>query len=375
MGKIDTCTKDYVKDNTIFADIFNHFLYQGEQKIVPEALFAVDTTKISVPYGVDRAGVPIQKYRDHLEILTAKTDQSAVYLLLGIENQGEVHYAMPVKCMVYDALDYASQVEKVAKSHREEKQKEKNKKEAKSGKLRTEDEHKRDVKITSGEYLTGFYKEDYLIPVITLVIYFGANEWDGPRNLHQMFAIQDKKILSYIPNYEINLLAPQEMKDEEIAQFQTDFREVMLFCKYMKDKEKLSELLNKNPAYRNMDQKAIRVIEAVANTKIQVNEKEEKGNVCEGLQGIIDDAIQEEKKKVEEEKKKAVKEKRKADKERKRAEEERKRADLAEERLRKEKTKMTLLLQLSKDGRNDDIGRISMDEEYCQQLMKEYGMM
>ena len=88
------------------------------------------------------------------------------------------------------------------------------------------------------------------------------------------------------------------MKDEEIAQFQTDFREVMLFCKYMKDKEKLSELLNKNPAYRNMDQKAIRVIEAVANTKIQVNEKEEKGNVCEGLQGIIDDAIQEEKKKA-----------------------------------------------------------------------------
>ena len=47
-----------------------------------------------------------------------------------------------------------------------------------------------------------------------------------------------------------------------------------------------------------MDQKAIRVIEAVANTKIQVNEKEEKGNVCEGLQGIIDDAIQEEKKKA-----------------------------------------------------------------------------
>lgn len=89
------------------------------------------------------------------------------------------------------------------------------------------------------------------------------------------------------------------MKDEEIAQFQTDFREVMLFCKYMKDKEKLSELLNKNPAYRNMDQKAIRVIEAVANTKIQVNEKEEKGNVCKGLQGIIDDAIQEEKRKAD----------------------------------------------------------------------------
>lgn len=81
----------------------------------------------------------------------------------------------------------------------------------------------------------------------------------------------------------------------------------MLFCKYMKDKEKLSELLNKNLAYRNMDQKAIRVIEAVANTKIQVNEKEEKGNACEGLQGIIDDAIHEEKKKAVKEKERQIK--------------------------------------------------------------------
>lgn len=56
-----------------------------------------------------------------------------------------------------------------------------------------------------------------------------------------------------------------------------------------------------------MDQKAIRVIEAVANTKIQVNEKAEKGNVCEGLQGIIDDAIQEEKKKAVKEKERQIK--------------------------------------------------------------------
>lgn len=361
MGRIDTCTKDYVKDNTIFADIFNHFIYQGEQKISPENLRAVDTTKISVPYGADGANAPVQKYRDHLEILTAKTDQSAVYLLPGIENQGEIHYAMPVKCMVYDALDYASQVEKAAKSHRNAKQKEQNKKEEKSGKLGEEDERRGSIKVTSGEYLTGFYKEDRLIPVVTLVVYFGANEWDGPRNLHQMFAIQDEKLLALMPDYKINLLAPREMSDKEIEQFQTDFREVMLFCKYMKDKEKLSELFRKNPAYRNMDQKAIRVIEAVSNTKIQVNEKEEKGNMCEGLQGIIDDAIQEEKKKVEEEKRKA--------------EEERRRADFAEEQLRKEKSKMALLLRLSKDGRNDDISRISMDEEYCQKLMKEYRMM
>ena len=42
-----------------------------------------------------------------------------VYLLLGIESQSEVHYAMPVRNMVYDALQYAAQVEEAARSHRE----------------------------------------------------------------------------------------------------------------------------------------------------------------------------------------------------------------------------------------------------------------
>lgn len=45
-------------------------------------------------------------------------DESNVYLLLGIENQSEQNFAMPVKNMVYDSLEHAGQVEKSDKSHR-----------------------------------------------------------------------------------------------------------------------------------------------------------------------------------------------------------------------------------------------------------------
>lgn len=38
---------------------------------------------------------------------------------MGLENQAEVNYAMPVKDTVYDALQYASQVEKAAQYHEE----------------------------------------------------------------------------------------------------------------------------------------------------------------------------------------------------------------------------------------------------------------
>lgn len=45
----------------------------------------------------------IQKYRDVFKRLAAMEDDNAAYLLIGIENQTYIHYAMPVKDMLYDA--------------------------------------------------------------------------------------------------------------------------------------------------------------------------------------------------------------------------------------------------------------------------------
>lgn len=33
---------------------------------------------------------------------------------------------------------------------------------------------------SSDEYLSGFMKSDRLMPVVTLAIYFGAEDWDAP---------------------------------------------------------------------------------------------------------------------------------------------------------------------------------------------------
>ena len=61
--------------------------------------------------------------------------------------------------LLYDALQYARQVEATARNHREQK-----------------DYKGRD----RGEFLSGFYREDKLLPVITLVVFFSPKEWDGP---------------------------------------------------------------------------------------------------------------------------------------------------------------------------------------------------
>ena len=149
----DTLTKAFMERPDVFADIFNFLIYDGEQVIKAEELQAMDTTAIALPFGLNGTQAPVQKIRDVLKQWVLKRDDNAAYLLLGVENQSDIHYAMPVRNMLYDAMQYSAQADATAKAHRQ----------TKGG-----DRH------TSGEYLSGFYRSDQLIPVITLVIYFGA---------------------------------------------------------------------------------------------------------------------------------------------------------------------------------------------------------
>lgn len=267
MGTKDTITKDYMADNRVFADVFNHMLYKGKNVIDPDTLHPLDTTALAVPYGSGTSEVPVQKFRDEFKSLNVMHDDSRIYLLLGIENQSEPHYAMPVKNMVYDALEYAGQVENSARSHREAKQ----------------------WPSTSGEYLTGFYKDDRLIPVITTV-YFGSDTWNAPRSLHEMLSVQDPEILSMVPDYRINLFSPAEIKDEELDKLQSNLKEVMLFIKYSKDKRKIQELTSQSPGFRSLELKAARVIDSITGINLRFTETEGSVNMCQAVQEMCDDA-------------------------------------------------------------------------------------
>ena len=155
MSLQDTVTKQYVSDPKVFADAFNYLIYSGRQVIRPEQLTDLDATQFAIPYREDEEGKPeaTQKYRDVLKTLAVKTDEYCTYLVLGIENQSNVHYAMPVRNMLYDAMQYEKQVRQLAAAHR-----------------------KKHDAATSDEYLSGMSREDKIAPVITLVINLAAKD-------------------------------------------------------------------------------------------------------------------------------------------------------------------------------------------------------
>lgn len=280
--RVDTITKNYVRDTDIFADIFNYYIYGGKQVILPEQLTERDTTKIALPYGTDGAVVPVQKFRDVQKLYAAMTDGKMEYVLYGAENQTEIHYAMAVKNNLYDALEYAGQVEEAAKSHR---------KAMKDNKQNGAaiDEDKRVP--NAGEFLSGFWKEDKLIPSITLTIFFGSEEWDGPLSLFDMMEVPNSEVLACMDNYHVRLLAPAMMADEDIMKFQSSLREVMFFIKYSKDQANLDRILkSQEKRFREVERRAVDVIEAITNSGVKYDESEVTVDMCQAIKEMREES-------------------------------------------------------------------------------------
>ena len=263
MGKVDRATKSYLTQSSVFADIFNFYLYEGQQVIDPGQLRELDPAELSMPYGTDRKGEPVQRYRDLFKALSAMEDQRAAYLLLGIESQDEVHYAAPVRNLLYDALQYARQVEETARNHREQK-----------------DYKGRD----RGEFLSGFYREDKLLPVITLVVFFSPKEWDGPRSLREMMAPKDVVIRSMLPDYQLHLVSPAELSKADFGKFHTSLGDVLEFIKYSMDKDKLVEWLEGEKQDLMLGQKEVEVLNACVNADLRIQPEEEGVKMCKAIQ-------------------------------------------------------------------------------------------
>ena len=127
--------------------------------------------------------------------------------------------------------------------------------------------------------------EDRLVPSITVTVFFGSEEWDGPLSLFEMMDVSDPDVLACMDNYHVRLIAPAQMADEEIMKFQSSMREVMLFIKYSKDKENLSRVLSANERrFREVERRAADVIEAITNSGIKYDEEDEVVNVCQAIQ-------------------------------------------------------------------------------------------
>ncbi len=162
--KPDIVLKNYWNDNEQFADLFNAVLFDGESLIQPEELEDMDTEESNVFEHKDYAE-SLKASRDVIKIQKKSNIDGVQFVLLGLENQEHIHYAMPMRVMGYDYGSYKKQYDSNAK------------------KYKTADGLEQD------EYLSKMKKTDKFFPVVTIVIYYGEKKWDGATSLYDMLHI------------------------------------------------------------------------------------------------------------------------------------------------------------------------------------------
>jgi len=144
------------------------------------------------------------------------------------------------------------------------------------------------------DFLSGLKKDDKILPVITLVVHFGQEPWDGPMGVHDMFAVQKPEILKFVPDYRINLISPISMERSEIEKFTTDFRELAKFIHCGRDKAALLDLIENDEHYKHMDPLTANIANNLTNSKLKLKANR-KGEIdmCVAMAGIIEDSRKE----------------------------------------------------------------------------------
>ena len=259
MALRDTLTKRYMREPHHFADFFNGCIYGGEEVVKEDELLEVDTSNIAViPYDKNNKSISVQKYRDIIKKSILMESDRAYYLFLGIENQTDIHYAMPVRNMLYDAMVYNQQVDAISKRNKEDK--------AYEG---------------SGEFLSGLKKEDKLMPVITVTLYWGSEKWDGPTKLKDMLIKIDEKSDGYVNDYDCNLFSIIDA--DYLPVYKTELNELFQLLRTRNDGVALHDLVTNNDTYKRVDRDTAVLMREFANIKLPRKDKEGRYNLCKAV--------------------------------------------------------------------------------------------
>lgn len=184
--KPDTVMKTYWNRNEEFADLFNAFLYDGRRVIHASELEERDTDS-SVILHMDSDLETKQAVRDLFKVVM--TTEHAEYVLLGIENQESIHYAMPLRDLEYTVCTYLRQYERIKEKYPKRKG------------------------LSGNEFLSHMKKTDRLIPVITVVLYYGDEEWDAAGSLYEMLDLPED-LKPFVSDYRMNLI---EVRNAELV--------------------------------------------------------------------------------------------------------------------------------------------------------------
>jgi len=173
-GKVskDILSKSFLKNDRTFSSIINAILFQGLQVIEVEYVQSWDSEESSQSETREHDYISKECRRDIIK----KVNIEGKEVIIAIEVQQEQDYTMSVRVMGYDYLEYLNQLENNQKK---------------------------------------------LLPVITIVLYFGDKKWNKVKELYGMMKEIPDVLSEYVNNYTMSVIDVKEIKIEYIKETET----------------------------------------------------------------------------------------------------------------------------------------------------------
>lgn len=232
MREKDAVSNVFFKDPARVADLLNGYIYHGQQVVKAENVqnLGERVYRVKGKYG------KVKAEELTLDVVSEVIQRMQVSIVC-LQNQSDVHYAMPVRVMNEE--------------------------------------------------------------VITIVVYWGKEPWDGPRHLKEILKLEKcpLELQKFIVDYPIHLLEVRQYADSEA--FMTDIKYVFGFLQRDKDKEELSAYVEKNKnIFSRMKESTYNLLSVMSRcsrlkqVKKEV-EKEGAYDMCEAIEGIYQDGKRE----------------------------------------------------------------------------------
>ena len=201
MAEKDISEKTFIALNDVFADIFNVLVFEGKTVVEEKTLADQITTS---QYKADGEKL----HEQERDVFKRWNGHGFKLVLAGIENQTKPDSDMPFRVIGYDGAAYRTQI------------------------LDTRKKKKEDLKKATDNRIPGNEERKERYPVVTIILYFGEELWDYPKNLKgscrpPLPQNEAGKILdNYIQDYKIHVFDIPRLPKETIAKFQSDFKVV-----------------------------------------------------------------------------------------------------------------------------------------------------
>ena len=205
MQESDVTEKLLEDYNDVFADIVNTLIFDGEERITEDSL---EDGRANSMYKAEDGRLHEQERDISKYWKEGKTN----LLVVGIENQTRAEKLMPARIIGYDGASYRSQLLK-------------------------ED---------------GTVIRKKLVPVVTIVLYFGLTRWNQPKSLKGVLEIPEG-LEEFVNDYKIHVFEIAFLSEEKVNKFKSDFR---LVAKYFTN-------VRKNSCYIPEDEDEIKHVDAV----------------------------------------------------------------------------------------------------------------